>query len=406
MSARVDHDVVVIGAGPTGLFAAAELQRRGLDVALLEARPEVVAGSRAIGVHAPTLAALEASGATERLLAHAVRIPRGLAMSQGRVLGDIRFDRLPLRFPFVAAVPQPATEAAVAHGGPEPRRGARVTALADRGDRVDVVLGTGGEVLRARMVVVAGGRSGRALVPAAGVRERGYRDRYVMADVPGPTGEPGDLAVVVLDPAGVLESFPLPGGGRRLVAWDGVDPGMTAAAAATDAPGGASELERLRVAVAERGGGVALAAMIEGATTFGIRRALARRMRVGRVVAIGDTAHEVSPMGGQGMNLGLLDAATLAPLVAEWLRGDEPPLALARWERDRLVSARTAGWMAGLNTALGRRRSPVAHRATVSGFRAAMATPARDLLARAYAMGFDRAASRDDQRPSPVVTTS
>jgi len=395
VSARVDHDVVVIGAGPTGLFAAAELQRRGLDAVLLEARPEAVAGSRAIGVHAPTLAALEASGATDRLLAHAVRIPRGLAVSGGRVLGDIRFDRLPVRFPFVAAVPQPATEAAVAHGGPEPRRGARVTALADRGDRVDVVLDADADaVLSAGVVVVAGGRPGRALLPAAGVRERGYRDRYVMADVPGPTGEPDDVAIVALDPAGVLESFPLPGGGRRLVAWDGVDAAMTSAAAAADAPGGASELERLRTAVAQRGGGVALAGMIERATTFGIRRALARRMRVGRVVAIGDTAHEVSPMGGQGMNLGLLDAATLAPLLVEWLRGEEPAAALARWERDRLVSARAAGLMAGLNTALGRPRSPVAHRVTTGAFRVAMTTPARTVLARAYAMGFDRAASR------------
>ncbi len=351
MSGGIDHDVVVIGAGPTGLFAAAELTRFGVDVALLDARPTLVPGSRAIGVHAPTLAVLEASGATDRLLEGAVRIPLGLALSRGRVLGEVRFDRLQTRFPFVLAVPQPLTEAAVAEGGPEPRRGVRATALVERDDRIDVVVGTGGAAIGARVVIVAGGRQGRALVPGAGVREHTYRDRYLMGDVPGPTAEPSGIATVTLDPDGVLESFPLPDGGRRMVAWDGAE---RVAAGDGYASARSDDTARLRAAIVARGGASALADGIESATAFGIRRALARRMRLGRVVVVGDTAHEVSPMGGQGMNLGLLDAATLAPLVVEWIRGDEPTAKLARWERDRLASARTAAWMAGVNTALGR----------------------------------------------------
>lgn len=382
------HEVIVVGAGPTGLFLAAELCRRGVDTVLLESRVDAAPGTRAIGVHAPTLAALEPSGATERLLAGAVRIPRGVARTADRVLGEVRFDLLPLRFPFVAAVPQAVTEAAVAHGGPAARHGERVVALRDRGDRVDVVVADHDRGLTARVVVVAGGRAGRTLVPGAGVTEREYADRYLMADVPGPTDEPAAVAAVTLDRTGVLESFPLPGGGRRLVAWaerrprrGGGEEGAERAATA-----------RLRDAAVARGASADLAARIEHATTFGIRRALARRMRMGSILLIGDTAHEVSPIGGQGMNLGLIDAATLAPLLADWVRGRPDDRALATWERDRLRSARTAARIAGLNTAFGRPHSAVAHAGATGMLRAALGGPVAPVLARGYAMGFDRAA--------------
>ena len=70
-------DVIVVGAGPVGTLLAAELSRLGVSVVLLEQRGAPGEGTRAIGVHSPVLAALEASGVTERLLASAVRVTRG-----------------------------------------------------------------------------------------------------------------------------------------------------------------------------------------------------------------------------------------------------------------------------------------------------------------------------------------
>lgn len=385
---NVDHEVIVVGAGPAGLLVAAELTRLGVDVAILERRSESGAGTRAIGVHGPALAALEPSGATERILRDAARISRGVARTRRRRLGEVRLGGTHPRFPFVASVPQAVTEAALAAGAPLPDRGVEVVSVSVLPNDVVVTARRGaGEIeVRARAVVIAAGASGRGLaLPFADARAHAYPDRYLMTDL-SETGEhPGDTAVITLDRAGVLESFPLAGGGRRLVAWDG-----------HRAPGPMETPEdrgrRLRRAVAERSGDRVLAERIRVADSFGIRRVLLRRMRCGRVFAIGDTAHEVSPIGGQGMNLGLIDAASLAPLLAGWLRGRERTAALDRWEADRLTSARTAARLAGLNTALGRGGSAAASGAKAALVGGALATPLRGLAARAYTMGLDRAA--------------
>jgi len=383
----IDRDVIVVGAGPAGLLLAGELARRGIDAALWEARADAAPGSRAIGIHPPVLAALEASGVTDRLLEDAARVTTGIARTGGRTIGHVRFDRLHTRFPFVATVPQARTEAALAHDAPPAQRGVTVRAVRDRGTHVDVIAEKDGRlsVASARLVVLAAGARGRALAPWSSPRSHTYRDRYLMADVDDPTGALADTAVITLDAAGVVESFPLPGGRRRLVAWAGRGrDGWTGA--------GRAEALLLRAAVEARTDDHGLAAQIAGApvSAFGIRRVLARRLRSGRVLAIGDLAHEVSPIGGQGMNLGLLDAVTLAPLIARWIGHGEPPRGLAGWEHDRLASARRAARLAGLNTAIGRARGQAAQRAVAAALAVALSGPVVALPTRAYAMGFDR----------------
>ncbi|WP_344370009.1 NAD(P)/FAD-dependent oxidoreductase [Agromyces tropicus] len=377
------RDVIIVGAGPVGALLAAELQRRGLDVELLERREVAGLGSRAVGVHPPVLAALEASGTTERLLAGAVRVGRGEARSAGEVIGVVHFDRLAARFPFVAMQPQHRTEAALAVGGPAPVRGATVRAVRSAPDRVVVRVELAGAVAEraARLVVVASGASGRTLVfrPDRAVA-RDYGDRYLMADADVGERPDSNVAIVHLHRTGVLESFPLPGGRRRFVAWD--RPGAEAS--------GPARADRLRRALDVRGEADAAGAISEAAS-FGVRRFVAPSMRRGRVLVVGDAAHEVSPIGGQGMNLGLLDAVTLAPLLARWIAtGREPRSALARWERRRVASARVAARLAHLNTALGRPRALPGDAARRAALRLGLAPPLGELFAHAYAMGFDR----------------
>lgn len=378
-------EVVVVGAGPVGLLLAGELAHRGVDVQLLERRAAAGAGTRAVGIHSPVLAALEPRGVTERLLAHAVRVTRGEARADGHTLGVVRFDRLHARFPFVATLPQAATEAVLAAAAPAPTRDVHVRAVTTHADRAVAHADTAGRTVEfdAGIVVVATGAAGRGLVYRTAPRP--YRDRYLMTDTPPLDPDGTDpVAVVHLDRQGVLESFPLPGGARRYVAWDGADAD----------PHAGARLSRLRTALIARGEDAAAAAADE-AVGFGVRRFVAPQLRRGRLVVIGDAAHEVSPIGGQGMNLGLLDAVTLAPLLVTWVRtGAEPREELSRWEAARVRSARRAAVLATLNTVLGRPLRPLGDRLRRTGVRVMLAGPLGLGFAHAYAMGFDAAPLR------------
>ena len=380
-------DVIVIGAGPVGLLIAGDLTGRGVDVQLLEQRAAPGPGTRAVGIHSPVLAALEARGVTERLLARAVRVTRGEARAAGRTLGVVRFDRMRARFPFVATLPQAATEEVLAADAPPVVRPARVRAVMPHRDRVVVRAELDGRAveLGAPIVVVAAGAAGRGLVYRGAPTP--YRDRYVMSDTPpdaATAAAAGATAVVHLDRQGVLESFPLPGDARRFVAWDAPDAD----------PDAAARLSRLRQALDARGEHAAAAGVTE-AVGFGVRRFVAPQLRRGALFVVGDAAHEVSPIGGQGMNLGLLDAAGLAPLVAEWARtGREPRDALARWEAARVRSARRAAALAALNTALGRPLPPPADGVRRAAVRLMLTGPLGNGFAYAYAMGLDAAPLR------------
>ncbi|MCR2762855.1 FAD-dependent monooxygenase [Microbacterium sp. zg.B48] len=378
-------EVLVVGAGPVGTLLAAELVRRGVDVRLLERRARPGGGTRAIGVHAPVLAALEESGATERLLDAARRVPRGEARAGSRILGIVRFDHLSARFPFVATLPQAETEAVLGGLAPAPERGADVTVIRPRPTGVDVTIarpGRADEELRAPLVVLAGGWSARHLAFRADrIPTTTYRDRYLMSDVPVGDGADADIAVVNLAPSGVLESFPLPGSMRRMVAWD---------AAAVQAEDSASaRVQRLKAALRARGE-ASVADAVVTATAFGVRRVCAPRLRHGRLLVIGDAAHEVSPIGGQGMNLGLLDAVGLAPLLTRWVHERAAPEeGLAAWERRRVRSAVRAGRLAAVNTVLGRPRGAAADLARRTFVRGMLAPPLGRGFAWAYAMGLD-----------------
>ena len=316
--------------------------------------------------------ALERAGVAESMAAEGVRIERGVARSGGREVARLSFAQASATWPFVLSLKQTRTEAILASRVAEldPTalvRGVCITSLHDAGTFVTLTGHHNVEVLSARepraQAVAATAPdptaqaptfAARLVIGADGARStirtltgipttgREYPDNYLMGDFPD-TGSDGAAAVLHLEPGGIVESFPVPGGLRRWVVHTG---SLLADARATD----------LASLIQQRTGAQVDAAANSMLSAFGVRSTMATRMVAGRVVLLGDAAHEISPIGGQGMNLGWLDAAALAPIMVAALRGENTGEQLKAFERQRRRASLKVARQAWLNMVLGRAR--------------------------------------------------
>ena len=397
-------EVLIVGGGPCGLLLAALLAQRGVDVVVLERRLEPSAHSRAIGLHPPAVNALGAVGLAGRAVAEGAPIAGGQARSRGRLLGSLTFERAWPQRPYVLALPQSRTETLLAE-----RLAALAPAALHRGVEVVGLDADGGDISvtarpaagscpdgdagplrwRARLVIGADGPRSRVR-DLAGIRTAltTYPDTYLMGDVADSGTRRG--ARIHLEPGGVIEAFPLPGAMRRWVAHTGtarLGTGRFGKSRSARTP------EELAAIVRRRTGERIDPATNTMISAFGVRRRTAERMVDGRVVLIGDAAHEISPIGGQGMTLGWLDALALAPLLEDAVQQDlRCPLHLLprfrRFEREQLCLARGAGRLAHVNMALGRPLPVPLVVLRDAALRAVLATPMRHGLARAYSMAW------------------
>ncbi|GAA0323527.1 FAD-dependent monooxygenase [Actinoallomurus spadix] len=334
-------EVVIVGAGPTGLALAASLLDRGKDVLLLDKAAEGTNTSRAAVVHARTLEVLEPLQVTGELVGRGVIVPTFTVRDRDRILMKVDFGGLPTAHPYTLMVPQSTTEEVLlrrlrALGG-DVHRGREVTAVTGDAEGVTVRLADGATV-RARHAVGADGMHS-VVREQVGIGFTGdaYPQSFVLADVHLEWDLPDDEVQLFFSPKGLVVVAPLPGGRHRVVAT--VD----------DAPEhpDAADVRDLLVArgprsVPARVGDVAWS------SRFRVHHRLADHYRAGRIFLAGDAAHVHSPAGGQGMNTGIQDAVDLARRLADGTEDGyedarRPVAAGVVAMTDRMTRAATAG---------------------------------------------------------------
>ncbi len=320
--ADADVDVLVVGAGPTGLVAAAEALRHGLSVRIVERKATRGAFSKALVVHARTLEVFATMGIAKEI--RAVGAPftalnTHFADGQRRV----RVDLLGLpwgdtAYPFWLSVPQYDTErvleARLEEFGGAVDWSTSLRELTDHGDHVEAVLqGTKGrETVRARWVIGCdGGRSTVREQSGITLSRSRAGATFLLADSKSTSDLVEDEGYLHLTSQGLLLIVPMPEPGRwRLIAH------VSPSSSRVDDEAPAIDARGLDDIIRERAGIEFGSHDVSWTSQFDLTHGVAVRFRVGRVFLAGDAAHIHSPVGGQGLNTGVQDAHNLMWKIA------------------------------------------------------------------------------------------
>ncbi|MDT5400463.1 MAG: hypothetical protein QOK33_3694 [Mycobacterium sp.] len=310
-----DTDVLIVGAGPTGLTLAASLLLKDINVVLIDRQAEGANTSRAAGVNARTLEVLDGStglDVTRRLVKEGIEAPRFAIRDGAKVLLNIDFSGLDTAYPFTLLIPQSTTERLLLDrvrelGGDVIRPKVLATVVQD----ATGVTATfdDGDTIRASYVVGADGMHSTVREQAGiGFSGGAYEHSFVLADAQLSGDAPTDEVRLFWASEGLTVVAPLPNGDFRVVAP--VD----------DAPEEPS-VEFVQQLLDARGPGGITVMGIAWGSRFRIHHRVADTYRAGRMLLAGDAAHVHSPAGGQGMNLGIQDGVALADALAAVLGG-------------------------------------------------------------------------------------
>ena len=328
----IERAVMIAGGGPTGLMLAGELALAGVDVAIVERRPDQnLPGSRAGGLQSRTIEVFDQRGIADRFLAEG-------QVAQVAGFGMIRLDisDFPTRHPYGLGLWQRHIERIladwVAELGVTIDYGTEVTGFVQDAAGVDVALSDGRQV-RARYLVGCDG--GRSLVrKEAGIEFPGWdpSTSALLAEVEM-TEEP-DLGVR-RTPSGTHAL-----GKVEYEVKDGAvvyQPGGTVGVMLTEAQVGTSEptVDDLRKGLIAVYGTDYGLHDVTWLTRFTDTTRQAAAYRRGRVLLAGDAAHVHSPVGGQGLNTGVQDAVNLGWKLAQVVKGISPESLLDTYHDER-----------------------------------------------------------------------
>jgi len=325
-------DVLVVGAGPTGLTLACELLRRSLQIRIIDRLPAQTTQSRALGLQARSLEVFEKLGILDKILDRGLPVDTVHLYENGKQIGRTSLSVLPIAYPFVLIIPQSETEEILNErleqlGGKVERNRSLIELKEGQ-----AICST--ETIAAKWIIGCDGAHSVVRhslnLPFNGTK---FSENFALADV-----IVSDCSLArrdihgFLSPAGVLGIIPLPKKNqfRLLTTSQEADLDLT--------------IPFLKELIQERAHLSLSIEKILWASTFTIHRRIVPRMSQGSVFLCGDAAHIHSPAGGQGLNIGIQDAFNLAWKLAFVHQGHAAPELLSTYQEERHPVAQHTLW--------------------------------------------------------------
>jgi len=337
----ISTEVLIVGAGPTGLVLALWLRRQGVGVRIIDRTDVPGTTSRALAVQARTLELYRQLDLADAVVERGLKVPAVNLWARGARAARVAFTSIGEEltpFPFLEIYPQDEHERLLIErlmqlGVPVERR-TELTDFTDLGECVRVELRTAdGKKESGEVRYLAGCDGARSIVREVlglGFPGGTYRQVFYVADIEG-AGAPinGELHVD-LDEADFLGVFPLAGAGRARLIGTVRDERAEHPESLRFEDVSQRAIEHLGLVVSK----------VNWFSTYHVHHRVAGHFMRGRVFLLGDAAHIHSPVGGQGMNTGIGDAINLAWKLAAVLGGRADQALLATYEAERIGFAR------------------------------------------------------------------
>jgi 2-polyprenyl-6-methoxyphenol hydroxylase-like FAD-dependent oxidoreductase len=334
-------EVLIVGAGPTGLVLALWLARLGVKVRIIDKTAEPGTTSRALAVQARTLELYQQLDLSEAVIAQGHRVPAVNLWVKGEAATRLVFENVGsglTPYPFLHIFPQDQHERLLIERlhtfGVSVERRTELLHFTEHNAHVVARLrGSNGEEEDCEAGFIAGCDGARSLVRetlGTGFPGGTYRQIFYVADVEasGPAIN-GELHID-LDEADFLGVFPLAGEGRaRLIGTVRDERAAHPEGLKFDDVSNRA-IRHLKVQLDR----------VNWFSTYHVHHRVTQQFRKGRAFLVGDAAHIHSPAGGQGMNTGIGDAINLAWKLAAVVGGRAPEVLLDSYEAERIGFAR------------------------------------------------------------------
>ena len=337
----MDIDVLIVGAGPTGLMLANQLARRGIRFEIIDRHSGPAQQSRAMAVHARTLEIYAKLGIAEHAVARGARGTGASIWVNGRwraqiPVGDIGTGLSP--FPFVLMLGQDENEHIMGDKlrqlGGNVQWSTELVSLEQQADRVDVTLrqpnGTQRKIRAAWVAGCDGSRSAVREKNGIGFPGAPYEHTFFVADTEAAGSMRANELNVYLGRDGFHLFFPMHGKDR----WRAIGILPPELRSKDDVT-----FEEVVPSIRQQVGGSLDFKSCLWFSTYRIHHRAAERFRERRCFLLGDAAHVHSPMGGQGMNTGLQDAYNLAWKLALVVTGQADAALLDTYAQERMPVA-------------------------------------------------------------------